>query len=298
MNVSQPHVSVVIPVLNGAMWIADCLGALAVQDYPTERFEVIVVDNGSTDGTREIVASHGVRLLDELGTRSPYAARNRGIGEAGGDVLAFTDADCVPAVNWLTEGVRPIADGSADLVGGNVRFTLKQRPATAELLDAAINIEMRLNIRHHGVAKTANLLAHRKVFDAVGLFPAEVRSGGDIAWTGRATAAGFRLVFAEPAEVRKRPRRLRALLKKQRRVGRGHVRLWRENGEGAVRIASRSLGSFLPRPPLKYRGLVRARGLEAYERSDVRLWLTGWMATIATGTGRLEELMFGEENAE
>lgn len=286
-----PRVTVVVPVRNGARWIGECLAALERQRYPEELLEVIVVDNGSIDQTADIVRGHRVRFLTESGIASPYAARNRGITEARGDILAFTDADCVPADDWVARGVEPIVRGDADLVGGEVRFRLGKKPSMAELLDATVNVEMRRNIQKNGVAKTANLFVHRRVFDALGLFPATVRSGGDVGWTGKATRAGFRLVYAEEAEVCKRPRALRALLSKQRRVGRGQVRVWWERGEGPVSVTLRALGSFLPRPPGKYLRMIEARGLRDVPRSTVRLWFVAWLATVATGIGRLESLM-------
>ncbi len=289
-----PFVSVIVPVFNGEAWIDDCLSALRGQLYPADRYEIIVVDNGSTDDTRSIVAQHGVVPEVETGIRSPYAARNRALAFATGEILAFTDSDCVPAADWLDKGIGPIRRGDADMVGGEVRFMLGERPSTGTLLDATINVEMRRNIESRGAAKTANLLVHRRVIGAQGPFPAAVRSGGDVAWTMAATAAGFRLVFEKSAIVQKRPRDLGALLRKQRRVGRGHVRLWAEGGASRPAVLLRTLTSFLPRPPWKYSRMKAARGLASVRHSAVRLWLAGWLASVATGVGRLEGLMARE----
>ena len=78
-----------------------------------------------------------------------------------------------------------------------------ERPSVAELFDAMTNIRMREAIVFRKVAKTANLLVRRAVFEAIGPFPEGLRSGGDIRWTRQATAAGYQLVFCEAAMVNK-----------------------------------------------------------------------------------------------
>ena len=101
--------SVIVPVHDGAETIGRCLDALCGLDYPEHAVEVVVVDNRSTDTTREIVASYPVRLVEERGVQSSYAARNRGVMASTGEVLAFTDADCIPDRGWLRALVWPLA---------------------------------------------------------------------------------------------------------------------------------------------------------------------------------------------
>src|SRR4051794_2667993 len=90
--------------------IGRCLEAVAAQDYPQEVTEVIVVDNGSTDDTRAVVAAYGVTLLIESEIRTSYAARNRGIRHARGEFVAFLDSDCVAAPEWLSQLVSVFDD--------------------------------------------------------------------------------------------------------------------------------------------------------------------------------------------
>jgi glycosyltransferase involved in cell wall biosynthesis len=100
--------SVVVPTFNRAATLRQTLAALEAQDYPD--YEIIVVDDGSTDDTREIIAREfpRVRYVYQA-NRGPAAARNRGIVIATGDIIAFTDDDCVPPRDWLTR----LADGYA-----------------------------------------------------------------------------------------------------------------------------------------------------------------------------------------
>ncbi len=114
-----PRFSVVIPTYNRKALLRRCLEAALGQDYPD--YEVIVVDDGSTDGTGEMVRREfpQVRYIRQEPNRGPAAARNRGIEAATGEIVAFTDDDCVVPRDWLTrllEGFRRYPDVAG--VGG------------------------------------------------------------------------------------------------------------------------------------------------------------------------------------
>ncbi|TEU12514.1 MAG: glycosyltransferase family 2 protein, partial [Anaerolineales bacterium] len=96
-----PSVSIIVPVYNGSRTIDALLSSLLALDYPADRREILVVDNKSTDDTRERIQRYPVALLEETEIQSSYAARNRGIEAAKGEILAFTDADCVVEPTWL-----------------------------------------------------------------------------------------------------------------------------------------------------------------------------------------------------
>lgn len=303
MTAERAFVSVIVPVYNDPRRIVTCIRALLAQTYPRDRYEVIVVDNGSTDGTAEAAAREPVTVLVERAIRTSYAARNRGLAAAKGEVIAFTDADCTPSARWLEAGVEALEAHAADLAGGAVRFVASARPSGAEIYDSISNMQQERNIRERGVAKTANLLVRAAVFGSVGPFPAALPSGGDVHWTGRATGAGFRLVYAPEAEVTHPTRRLLALLGKQYRVGRGRYRL------DAARWLERQVDGPTPPRPLGPRGVVRSqlRRLRppplgyirtALEHRDgavpppgrlVRVWTAGWLASVSTAAGAVAE---------
>ena len=237
MDRDLPFVSIIVPVFNGSKTIELLLRALATQDYPAKQHELIIVDNGSTDDTiAKIDALRGLFLsppivLEEANTRGSYAARNRGLEIAKGEILAFTDADCTPVSNWLSAGVSCLLQGGADLAGGQVTFTFaSDHPTSAELIDSRSNMQMELDILTRGVSKTANLFARKSVFDAIGAFPAKLKSGGDVVWTSEATRSGYRIAFAPKAEVYHPARSWRELFVKQLRVGRGQVPAMRAQG--------------------------------------------------------------------
>ena len=117
---SGPHpvtllASVIIPAYNAAASIGACLEALAHQTLAAGDFEVIVVDDGSTDTTPRVAEQFGVRVV--RGTHGgPAAARNLGASLATGQFLLFTDADCVPEPDWAEQMLRPLL--TTDAVGG------------------------------------------------------------------------------------------------------------------------------------------------------------------------------------
>ena len=213
----RPFVSVIIPVYNDENRIGLAIEALLKQTYPISRFEIIVVDNGSTDDTKKVADNCRVRLLEETETQSSYASRNKGMAEARGEIYAFTDADCIPEPGWVEAGVLALLDNQAELAAGRVRFPLTSRSSAAEYYDALCNIRIKDNVETRGVAFTANLFVCKKVV------PQRIRSGGDVFFTSRATTAGHKIVYAGQAIVEHPARDLRGLLRKSLRIGKGKL---------------------------------------------------------------------------
>ena len=196
-------VSIVIPVRDGARTLPACLDALARQEpVPDVTVELIVVDNGSSDGTRTLAACHpAVRRVVTESRPGSYAARNAGLAAASGDVIAFTDADCIPAPDWLRAGVAAMAEGRGDLVAGRVVPRVGQAPTMWERFDAGHHVDQRKYVEVLGFGATANLFVRRAVLDDVGAFDGEMGSGGDRELCRRAVAAGYRLAYAPQAAV-------------------------------------------------------------------------------------------------
>lgn len=115
----KPKVSVVVCCYNAEKYLPKCLNALKAQTYPN--FEIIVVDDGSTDKTSEVAEKYGVRLIRIKHSGLP-AARNVGVRSANGDVIAFTDADCVVESRWLEKLINKLTSGDyAGVIGGIVK---------------------------------------------------------------------------------------------------------------------------------------------------------------------------------
>jgi glycosyltransferase involved in cell wall biosynthesis len=208
-------------VLDEAAGLSATLEALARQTLPRPRLEVIVVDNGSTDGTLDVAAEWsarhpGVRVVPELEVRSSYAARNRGLENAAAAVIAFTDADCRPDPRWLEAGLAALE--GAEVVAGRIEMTFRQgRPKLWEYLDAATWLDQRRYVDEHGFGVTANLFVRRRVFEAVGRFRTDLVSGGDYEFGRRLARHGVRVGYAPDAVVRHPARAdARAVLAKAR----------------------------------------------------------------------------------
>jgi cellulose synthase/poly-beta-1,6-N-acetylglucosamine synthase-like glycosyltransferase len=282
-----PDLSIIAPVCNAENEVSKLLDSLTNLDYPQDRMEIIIVDNKSTDNTKEVVKKYPVKLLEENEFQSSYAARNKGIKYASGDILAFIDSDCIASPKWLIEGVRSFSD-DADLVGGKVEFYFSDNKSAAEMYDSITNMQIEHNIKERNVAKTANLFVKSSLFDEVGMFPHHATSGGDVQWTAMATRAGYKLVYAPDAIVKHPARTLKGLLKKQYRVGKGKMKAlnaeFRESGKKSL------LGSAIPRLS-EIRGLIDERGTEDMDKKVLRIWMVALLCNLATGLGILSKTL-------
>jgi glycosyltransferase involved in cell wall biosynthesis len=204
---SAPEISVIVPARNAAHEIIAFLDAVLGQDLDAARYEVLVIDDASTDDTAAIVEADGrARLLHTPHWGGAYFARNVGIAEAGGDLFAFTDADCRPYAGWLTGALAAFAQSGADLVAGHIEVPLAARPSGVEIVDFARNLDQERAVAEGGFGATANLIVPRAVIDAVGTFNDSLIGSGDQDLCHRAAAAGHRLVYAPEAIVRHPPR--------------------------------------------------------------------------------------------
>ena len=198
---NQPFITVLIPALNEAEHIEPCLASLKRQNYPSDRFEIVVVDNGSTDRTPQLVQDANVRLMSET-RRSAYWARNLGIENTHSDYLAFTDADCLADPDWLPNLVRCARQHDAWVVGGLIAYEMvTDTLGNRILIETHSADQIRLNIeKHHGVAG-GNMFVRREAFDSLGLFNV-IAWGSDIEFSQRVAKSGHVVAFAEDAVVR------------------------------------------------------------------------------------------------
>lgn len=223
-----PLVSVIIPVYNDAEQLRSCLAALNAQTYPQESFEVVVVDNGSDDLplVKNIVALYDNAILALESTPGSYAARNQGLQTAQGDIIAFTDADCIPAADWLAEGVSLlVGTPGCGLVAGQIRlfFQNPQNPTMVELYESVRALPQQEFVEQHHYGATANVFTFRRVIDKVGKFNAQLKSSGDVEWGHRVHAHGYRQVYGESVVVEHPTHSsLRELYARTRRLAGGH----------------------------------------------------------------------------
>ena len=119
----RPFVSVIICTYNGENRIKDCLDALIVQDYPRDRYETIVVDDGSTDRTDEIISKYPVKTIKHRKNLGISSARNTGLRNANGTIVAYTDDDCIPKKSWLKNLIKSYTNGVIAVGGLNIPFS-------------------------------------------------------------------------------------------------------------------------------------------------------------------------------
>ena len=221
-----PFCSVIVPVFNDATRLQIMLSAIANQDYPVDRIECILVDNGSdvplaVNPEQYPFACH---VFKEPRPGS-YAARNRGLRAAQGTVLAFTDSDCVPRSNWLSAAVAELAMANKPtILAGHVEVFIPEgrEPTVFDFYSMVKDINQKrfANVKHFSA--TANMVTNRSTFDLAGEFDGDLRSSGDKEWGQRAHALGADVVYARDVVVAHPSRStLRAWIKKNRRLAGG-----------------------------------------------------------------------------
>lgn len=195
-----PLVSVIVPHYRDFERLGLCLEALRRQTYPSDRFEVIVADNGSPEGEAALAAAVQGRARQVIvAEKGAGPARNGGVAVANGEILAFVDSDCIAEPEWLAEGVRALSSG--DLAGGRVRVKIEREnaPRPVEAFEAVFAFDNARYVKQLGFSVTANLFCPKTLFDKVGGFRVGVSE--DLEWSHRARDAGYRLVYAENAVV-------------------------------------------------------------------------------------------------
>ena len=194
--------SVIIPVLNGKATIGRCIKSLLNQTLPWSSYEVIVVDDGSTDGTPDELLKYDVRLSVEP-HRGPAAARNSGVELAGGEIILFTDADCRPADNWVEEMIAPF--GAGDVVAVKGAYRTEQTGLVPGLVQAEFEERYRMLSRFERIDFVDSYSAafRKDVFLSVGgfdcAFPRADNEDVDLSY--RVSQLGGRMVFNPGAIV-------------------------------------------------------------------------------------------------
>jgi succinoglycan biosynthesis protein ExoA len=270
-------ISVIVPVRNEARFIERTLTHLVLQDYAPERFEVLVVDGQSTDGTPDLVtqfaAQHqNVRLLANP-KRLSSAARNIGIQNAQGDVVVIVDGHCeIEDDQHLSKLAAAFERSGADCLG---------RPQPLDVSDAtpvqrAIAAARSSRLGHHPdsfiyssgeqfvPAASVAVAYRRSVFEKVGYFDERFDACEDVEFNHRIDRAGLRCYFTPTIAVRYQPRAsLLGLFRQLVRYGRGRVRLLRKHPE-----------------TMAIRTLLPATFLLGIIGGSAAFWLSPWLALV------------------
>jgi GT2 family glycosyltransferase len=238
---TAPRVSLVIPVLNAGQSLPHTLRAVGGLTAPPE--EVVFVDNGSTDESLSLIrqfqadTSRFRVLLFREPRRGASVARNAGVHQATGEIIAFTDADCAPEGNWLLHLVAPFQDAAVGAVAGRV---IPAPPScTMDLLGALYTLQLPDRPARHrqwtpwgGGFPTANLGIRRSLFLSLGGFDEQVGIyGEDYDLCARIYAQGLEIAYAPDARVAHYHRTtLAGMLRQAFGFGRSHAYMLRRSG--------------------------------------------------------------------
>ncbi len=200
---ARPTATVVVPAYNAAATLSTCLHALTQQTYPRSAYEVIVVDDGSSDDTARAAEQSGADRVLRCPHRGPAAARNAGIAAAQGRLILLTDADCEPATDWIARMLAPFDDPEVAGVKGS--YKTRQTQVVARLAQCEFEERYDLQERQptidfvdtYAAAFRADVLREVGGFD-----PAFTRANNeDAELSYRLAERGHKLVFVRQAQV-------------------------------------------------------------------------------------------------
>ena len=225
----SPIVTVVVPVRNCEKTIGKALDALGKIEYPNDRLEVIVVDGISNDKTKEIVQQYPVRMLTQR-TEGLNQARNTGLENSAGEIIAYTDGDCVVSPAWLRKIVDNFKDPEVGAVGGNVEGYRKDN-LFAQYADNSVIRVMPFSSRRVTLnrlkpflyAPGCNMAFRRSALETAGLFNPNIRKGFDeFEILERIIKSGYKIVFDPEVLVQHQHRSsLREIMKQAFNYGTG-----------------------------------------------------------------------------
>ena len=199
---THPAVTVVVPVRNGEETIQPLLESLDNLNYDSAKVEVIVVDGDSTDKTQEIVKNYPVKLVIEK-KKGLNIARNTGIKKGKGEIVAFTDADCIVPTNWITKIVENFKDPQVSCVGGSTKAL--NSDFVSQYADNSIVRLMPFFRKREELDKVkpffrhpagCNMAYRKKVAEEIGYFDENIQYGFDeVEFADRVCKAGYKMVL-------------------------------------------------------------------------------------------------------
>ncbi len=225
----DPLISIIVPVKNSARTVRDLMDSLMKLDYDRGKLEIIVVDGRSSDGTRKIVSDYPVLLVDEEG-RGLNAARNTGIRWSTGQIIAYTDGDCVVPPDWAHAIVKNFRDPSVSFVGGLVRGYDPEGFLSNYMDETFFNAKPvfrwrreETNLSLLNFPAGCNMAFKRSALDKVNYFDERIDHGfDDLDPVEKLCSRGFKIVLDPEVSVYHQHRTsLREMLKQHFKYGRG-----------------------------------------------------------------------------
>lgn len=229
-------VSIVIPVFNDPLGLQTTLDSI-LSHTPYPDYEILIVDNNSTDETPTVGRKYAedqenISIVFERNIQSSYAARNTGVEHAEGEVIVFLDADQRATSGWLTAAINRMVETDAAYLAPDIELDPGEHPGIIARYNETSGFPIEDFLKRHRYAPTSCLFVRRDLIEAIGPFDERLVSGGDLEFGNRVADAGYELVFAPSVRIIHPTRRtLRALIKRNLRIGRGHCQLQRYHPE-------------------------------------------------------------------
>jgi GT2 family glycosyltransferase len=199
---SNPEYSVVVPAYQAAKIVGNCVKALSAQTVPRERYEIIVVDDGSTDGTATVAREAGADRVITCPHGGPGVARNAGVATANGKIILFTDADCEPTPAWIERIAAPFQNQAIDGTKGTYRTRQRALIARFIQLEYEDKYDKMRGQDYIDFIDTYSAAYRRKVFEQTGGFdPAFRVANEDVEFSYRVAQLGYKLAFTPEAVV-------------------------------------------------------------------------------------------------
>ncbi len=199
----HPKISIVIVTYNDKEKLVDCLLSLKKQTYPAEKREIIVVDDGSTDGSTEAInSSFPEAKVIKKKNSGPDNSRNYGIREAKGKIIAFIDSDCTALPNWLDNIACRLRENHISIVGGQI---LHRGSFWTRLIGISDFGEFQSQVEKEvSNIPTCNMSVKRNIFEQHNFDPC-LRAGGDVVFCHQLKKNGYKLLYDPEIKVIHQP---------------------------------------------------------------------------------------------
>jgi mycofactocin system glycosyltransferase len=210
-NLVRPIITVIIPTRELDGDLDECLHSIAAQDYPRERFDVIVIADGMEQNGRRPSAELDLELLTNPRRQGPSYCRNRGAAGARGEVLAFLDSDCVAGSSWLSDIAACFAWDRVGAVGGYVdgygsKTALERYEKTFSPLNMGKHVLFGADDRANFYVPTCNFFVRKAVYQEVGGLREDLHVGEDVDFCWRLRKRGYGLLYLPVGAVKHKHR--------------------------------------------------------------------------------------------
>lgn len=281
----SPEVSIIIPVLNQKQNLKTCLDRLFKQIETNPFIEIVVVDNGSTDGTWELIQQLPVCKAQILHPKSPYACKNKGTEIAGGQIFVFLDSTLQPSDNWLNSGLKKLdAFPDAIITGNSLSRFNSSYPSSYELVDCLYMATIQLAKLNSGVPCN-NIFLKKSIWEKIGCFE-NTRSLSDIEWSRRALSKKIMIIGEENAIAFYTPKKRTPFIKKAKRMGFGRKQFWTQNKKILnFKLIFFAFKLILPPNPVTFYNVYSFRFRSEFQGRFFSMYWVAWHFKFAYLTG-------------